>query len=155
MNLLELIIVLGDKKMDCVFCNEIKEKQILLETASFEVIFDIDPIQSGHLLIISKSHTDSITDLTSETLLELIILEKKIVEVLEDNFNILGVSIIQNNGKVMDDGTHFHVHVVPRYKEDKFWDNQAVIIKEIDINHLKQLLFIEGGLHANQKSKLQ
>ena len=126
--------------MKCIFCNEIKEEQILLETASFKVIFDSDPIQLGHLLIISKSHADSIIDFTSETLLELIILEKKIVEALENNFNILGVSIIQNNGKVMDDGTHFHVHVVPRYKEDKFWDNQAVARRNIDINHLKQVL---------------
>ena len=88
--------------MKCMFCNEIKEEQILLETASFKVIFDSDPIQLGHLLIISKSHADSIIDFTSETLLELIILEKKIVEALENNFNILGVSIIQNNGKVME-----------------------------------------------------
>ena len=140
MNWMELIIFLGVEKMKCIFCNEIKEEQILLETASFEVIFDIDPIQLGHLLIISKSHADSIIDFTSETLLELIILEKKIVEALENNFNILGVSIIQNNGKVMDDGTHFHVHVVPRYTEDKFWDNQTVVRRNIDINHLKQVL---------------
>ena len=140
MNWMELIIFLGVEKMKCIFCNEIKEEQILLETASFEVIFDIDPIQLGHLLIISKSHADSIIDFTSETLLELIILEKKIVEALENNFNILGVSIIQNNGKVMDDGTHFHVHVVPRYTEDKFWDNQTVAKRNIDINQLKQIL---------------
>ena len=140
MNWMELIIFLGVEKMKCIFCNEIKEEQILLETASFEVIFDIDPIQLGHLLIISKSHTESIIDLTSETLLELIILEKKIVEVLENNFDILGVSIIQNNGKVMDDGTHFHVHVVPRYTEDKFWDNQTVAKRNIYINQLKQIL---------------
>lgn len=126
--------------MKCIFCNEIKEEQILLETASFKVIFDSDPIQLGHLLIISKSHADSIIDFTSETLLELIILEKKIVEALENNFNISGVSIIQNNGKVMDDGTHFHVHVVPRYTEDKFWDNQTVAKRNIDINQLKQIL---------------
>jgi len=126
--------------MKCIFCNEIKEEQILLETASFEVIFDVDPIQLGHLLIISKAHTESIIDLTSETLLELIVLEKKIVKVLENNFDILGVSIIQNNGKVMDDGTHFHVHIVPRYIEDKFWDNQTVVRRNIDINHLKQVL---------------
>ena len=62
------------------------------------------------------------------------------MEVLENNFDILGVSIIQNNGKVMDDGTHFHVHVVPRYTEDKFWDNQTVVRRNIDINHLKQVL---------------
>ena len=140
MNWMELIIFLGVEKMKCIFCNEIKEEQILLETASFKVIFDSDPIQLGHLLIISKSHADSIIDFTSETLLELIILEKKIVEALENNFNILGVSIIQNNGKVMDDGTHFHVHVVPRYTEDKFWDNQTVAKRNIDINQLKQIL---------------
>lgn len=126
--------------MKCIFCNEIKEEQILLETTSFEVVFDIDPIQLGHLLIISKSHIDSIIELPSDILLELIILEKKIVEVLENNFNILGVSIIQNNGKVMDDGTHFHVHVVPRYTEDKFWDKQIVARRDIDINHLKRVL---------------
>lgn len=51
---------------------------------------------------------------------------------LEQNFPILGVSTIQNNGKVMDKGTHFHVHLVPRYADDGFWLNQKVFQHKID-----------------------
>lgn len=111
----------------CIFCNEIKPEQILFETDNFNVVFDIDPIQDGHLLIISKKHLTNLTELSKEYLLELVTLEHTLTRKLEKNFPLLGVSIIQNKGKTMDEGTHFHVHMVPRYAEDDFWSNQKVV----------------------------
>ena len=34
--------------------------------------------------------------------------------------------IIINDGSVMDKGVHFHVHVIPRYIDDGFWDHNKV-----------------------------
>ena len=62
------------------------------------------------------------------------------MHVLETNFPVLGVTIAQNNGRLMDPGTHFHVHVIPRYSEDGFWDTVHVEEKEFAVAQLKELL---------------
>lgn len=124
----------------CIFCHNIIEDQILTESDHFFVVFDIDPIQKGHLIIISKTHYTDIRQIPNEILLDLITIEKKIITIFEYYFETLGIRIIQNNGKIMDKGTHFHVHLIPRYKNDNFWDNQKINLKHIDISLLKEKL---------------
>lgn len=129
--------------MNCIFCEGIKEHQVLLETENYRVLFDIDPIQAGHLLIMTKSHFKSIIDLSDKLLIELFMIQKQLTTILEKNFHVDGVSIIQNNGEIMDEGTHFHVHIVPRYHDDQFWEHQQVIERPLSTNelakHLKML----------------
>lgn len=129
--------------MNCIFCEGIKEHQVLLETENYRVLFDIDPIQTGHLLIMTKSHFKSIIDLSDKLLIELFMIQKQLTTILEKNFHVDGVSIIQNNGEIMDEGTHFHVHIVPRYHDDQFWEHQQVIERPLLTNelakHLKML----------------
>lgn len=48
---------------ECLFCHHISEQQIPYQTEHFKLVFDIDPIQTGHLLLISKEHFDSLTQL--------------------------------------------------------------------------------------------
>lgn len=126
--------------MLCHFCETILPANYLKTTTHFYVVYDTDPIQQGHLLIISKSHDTNIRMLPKEVLHELIELEQELVEILETNFAVQGVSILQNNGKVMDEGTHFHVHVVPRYQNDAFWDNQHVPQQPLSLTKLTNLL---------------
>ena len=126
--------------MTCIFCEGIEEKQILLQTENYKVVLDIDPIQSGHLLIISKQHFMDVRELPDSTLIELFELQKRIVNVFDTHFSVDGVSVIQNNGSIMDEGTHFHIHIVPRYKGDDFWTQQEVNCRPILIQELvKQL----------------
>lgn len=128
--------------MNCVFCEGIEDCHVLLETENYKVVFDIDPIQIGHLLVISKAHFESIIELSEVLLVELISLQKQLIALLEKEFHVDGVSIIQNNGKIMDEGTHFHVHVVPRYHDDEFWEHQQVTEHPISTDDLvKQLKF--------------
>lgn len=47
--------------MTCIFCHQIEEIDILYQTEYFKVVWDIDPIQTGHLLIISKDHYDTLS----------------------------------------------------------------------------------------------
>lgn len=69
--------------------------------------------------------------------IELMDLEKSIIEILENHFSITSVSVIQNNGPIMDEGTHFHVHLIPRYIDDNFWDNQIVKEHKLSLQELK------------------
>lgn len=34
----------------------------------------------------------------------------------------IGFTIVSNNGFLMDEGTHYHCHLIPRYTGDGFWD---------------------------------
>lgn len=126
--------------MDCIFCDQISSREILKRTSNFKLVYDIDPIQEGHLLIISKEHYMNILEIPNTVLHELIELQKEIVSLLESNFSVEGVTIMQNNGRIMDEGTHFHVHVIPRYLEDSFWDNQQVFRHKLDLKKVKRLL---------------
>ncbi len=124
----------------CIFCQQIKSEQILSETEHFMVIFDINPVQTGHLLIVSKKHYMDIREMSDEVLFDLVKLEKNLVSKIYDIFEVDGVTIAQNNGSIMDIGTHCNVHVIPRYKNDGFWDNQKVVHHENDILKLKENL---------------
>lgn len=109
--------------MTCIFCDLISPEHVLLETAHFKLVFDIDPIQTGHLLIISKRHLMSLTELSAEERHDLIDLEAKLVGLLEAYLPISGVTLASNDKDLMDAGTHFHRHLIPRRVGDGFWDS--------------------------------
>lgn len=123
--------------MTCIFCHSITAAQILTETPHFKVVFDIDPIQQGHVLILSKEHIMDLRELSEEQVLERYELEKAIITILEQELLVDGVSVIQNNGSIMDEGTHFHVHLVPRYKDDDFWEHHIVKQKAASLETVK------------------
>ncbi|HER2227500.1 TPA: HIT domain-containing protein, partial [Streptococcus pyogenes] len=54
------------------FCHQLKANQLLTQSQYFKVVFDIDPIQKGHLLLISKDHYTSLTQLPKEVRYDLI-----------------------------------------------------------------------------------
>ncbi|MFC3928480.1 HIT family protein [Streptococcus caprae] len=107
--------------MTCVFCKLVKEKSIA-QSKCFYAIWDIDPIQEGHLLVIAKSHRMSIAELSSEERLDLLDFQEKLISCMEKQASVLGVTVVVNNGNVMDQDLHFHSHLLPRYVEDGFWD---------------------------------
>lgn len=125
---------------ECIFCFGLKENQIFLETDFFKVLLDKDPIQSGHILIVAKEHRMSLKELTAAELVDLIYLEKRLVTIIEDHFEVLGITVLQNDAGVMQQGTHFHVHIVPRYQNDGFYDNQVLEQHELLTDNLIQII---------------
>lgn len=129
---------IGD--MMCIFCNGLEKNQIIFGTKHFKVVFDINPEQEGHMLLISKDHYMNYIELPDEVVLDLIQLEKKLIQILENDMNIFGVSIIRNNGRVMDEGTHFHEHIIPRYEFDGFWDEDPTRPYPFDFKRFIRLI---------------
>ena len=124
----------------CIFCHHISEQDILYQTEHFKLVLDIDPIQTGHLLLISKDHYTSISQLPLPILHELVETQAYLVGLLEACLPIDGVTIASNDKDLMDDGTHFHVHLIPRIKGDGFWDK--IEIEELPLaieDFLKEL----------------
>ncbi|HFI0116261.1 TPA: HIT family protein [Streptococcus suis] len=119
--------------MTCIFCHQLKEEDILYQTEHFKVVWDIDPIQTGHLLIISKEHYDTLSQVPPAVRYELSDLEVLLTEKLCQILAIDGVTIACND-RLFDAGTHFHVHLIPRFQSDGFWDQMSLAQVQLDLN---------------------
>ncbi|MGQ7657599.1 HIT family protein [Streptococcus suis] len=125
--------------MTCIFCHQLKEEDILYQTEHFKVVWDIDPVQTGHLLIISKEHYDTLSQIPSTVRYELSDLEVFLTEKLCQALTIDGVTIACND-RLFDAGTHFHVHLIPRFRSDGFWYQISLAQVQFDLTHFLKAL---------------
>ncbi len=110
------------RKEDCIFCKiangEIPSKTIY-EDDMFKVILDLGPAAKGHALVIPKDHYANLFELPEETAADAMKLAKKMAEKMKENLQADGFNLVQNNGEVAGQTVnHFHMHLIPRYKED-------------------------------------
>ncbi|MFM0855300.1 HIT family protein [Streptococcus suis] len=119
--------------MTCIFCHQLKEEEILYQTEHFKVVWDIDPIQTGHLLIISKDHYDTLSQVPPTVRYELLDLEVFLTDKLCQALAIDGVTTACND-RLFDAGSHFHVHLIPRFQSDGFWDQISLAQVQLDLN---------------------
>ncbi|HFI0641374.1 TPA: HIT family protein [Streptococcus suis] len=125
--------------MTCIFCHQLKEEDILYQTEHFKVVWDIDPVQTGHLLIISKEHYDTLSQVPPAVRYELSDLEVFLTEKLCQTLAIDGVTIACND-RLFDAGTHFHVHLIPRLQSDGFWDQISLAQVQLDLHRFLKAL---------------
>lgn len=108
--------------MDCIFCKiangEIPSKT-LYEDADFRVILDLGPATRGHALILPKVHAENLYDLPEEVAAKVLPVAKRISTNMKEKLNCDGLNLVQNNGETAGQTVmHFHMHVIPRYKDD-------------------------------------
>jgi histidine triad (HIT) family protein len=111
------------KDENCIFCKltagEIPSTT-LYEDRDFCVILDLNPASKGHALIIAKEHYRNLYDLDEELAAKAYVLAQKMVRKLKDALHCDGFNIVQNNEAVAGQTVfHFHMHLIPRYKDDK------------------------------------
>ncbi|WP_393959385.1 MULTISPECIES: HIT family protein [Priestia] len=82
----------------------------------------------GHLLILPKKHIVEIDELDTERILAVMNAAKLMTKAVKTLFIPDGVTLSQNGG-MFNELTHFHMHVVPRYKEECFGDFYTQIPK--------------------------
>ena len=114
-----------------IFCKIINgdiPSYTIYEDDLVKVILDVNPKSKGHSLIIPKEHYKDLYDIPSNILCHIMEVSKKISELLNDKFNSLGITLMQNNG-IAQDVKHFHLHVIPVYKEEDNVDIEEVYKK--------------------------
>ena len=110
------------KDNNCIFCKiangEIPSRTIE-ENDMFRVVLDVGPATKGHALILPKEHYRNLFDLPEDVAAEAVKMAKKIALRMKDKLNCDGVNIVQNNEEAAGQTVfHFHMHVIPRYKDD-------------------------------------
>lgn len=102
-----------------IFCKiinaEIPSKTIY-EDEIVKVIMDVNPRSNGHSLIIPKKHYQDLYDIDEDILSHILIVAKKISTLLVEKLNCDGITLEENNG-ISQEVKHFHLHVIPKYKE--------------------------------------
>ena len=106
---------------DCIFCKiangEIPSKTIY-EDDIVRVFLDINPIATGHTLIVPKKHFTDLDDIDLETITHIMKVAKDIKKKLEEKLGAKGIKLVQNNG-VYQDVKHYHLHLIPDCKVPK------------------------------------
>ena len=108
--------------MDCIFCDIVKKKipaYKLYEDDDIISILDINPVSSGHSLIIPKKHYATFLETPKDILNKIMGKSYAIVEGITKAMNSEGYNLLINNnscsGQVIP---HIHIHVIPRKEND-------------------------------------
>jgi histidine triad (HIT) family protein len=110
--------------MECLGCNLANKNlpvYVVFEDDFVCCFLDHEPYNEGHMLILPKKHIydhDELDDDTAKSIMNASILLSKAIKIL---FNPDGITICQNGG-IFNELTHYHMHVVPRYKNQSFAD---------------------------------
>ncbi|MFO1128762.1 MAG: HIT domain-containing protein [Rhodospirillales bacterium] len=106
----------------CIFCRIIRG-----EVPSFRVyeddrslaFMDINPANPGHLLVIPKTHAETLFVLEEPWLSATIVVAGKVARAVRAAFAPDGLNIVQANGPgAAQSVLHFHWHVLPRRMDD-------------------------------------
>ncbi len=128
------------KDTNCIFCKiangEIPSKTIY-EDDAFRVILDIGPATKGHALILPKDHYADFFELPEDVARDAISVAKKVAPKMKANLHADGFNLVQNNGETAGQTVmHFHLHLIPRYKNDGqnlLWTPGEVSPEELDL----------------------
>ena len=103
---------------DCIFCKIIKGEIPCIKVCEDDkvlVFADINPIATGHTLIIPKNHAENIWEISADDLSAIHRASKQVADGIKKALNPLGVAVLQLNGKGVNQVVmHYHLHLIPR-----------------------------------------
>ena len=115
-------------KAKCLFCNK-EEEQLIKKYKFWKVLLNINQYYLGRIIVALNKHKEDFLDTEKEEREELFEIMNKIAKALKKLFNpdLLNYAILMNQEK------HLHLHIIPRYKEEKIFDN--VIFRDENFGH--------------------
>jgi histidine triad (HIT) family protein len=78
---------------------------------------DIRPLFKGHVLLVPRTHVETLADLPLELIEPLFARARELSGVMESELGAAGSFVAMNN-RVSQSVPHLHVHVVPRNRKD-------------------------------------
>jgi histidine triad (HIT) family protein len=107
---------------DCVFC-KIRDGQIpsmkVYEDDRTLCIMDINPLNSGHSLVITKGHAATLWEADEADLRAAIVTARRAALAIREVLKPDGLNVLQANGAAAFQSVpHFHLHLIPRWHND-------------------------------------
>jgi histidine triad (HIT) family protein len=118
-------------KEDCTFCNIVRGSVPCFKVFEDDIslaFLDHRPLFAGHSLFIVKSHIETLFDLPDSLLGALFTNVRILSQAVMQGMQAEGAFVAINN-RVSQSVPHFHVHIVPRRRQDGlkgfFWPRRA------------------------------
>ena len=107
---------------DCVFC-KLRDGQIpsmrIFEDDKTLAVMDINPLNSGHCLVITKTHAANLFEAGLDDLQAAIASAQRVALAIRDGLKPDGLNLLQANGAAAFQSVpHFHLHLIPRWTDD-------------------------------------
>ena len=107
---------------DCVFC-KIRDGQIpsakIYEDERTFAIMDINPLNPGHCLVITKAHAATLFESADADLAAALSAAKRVATAVRAALKPDGLNMLQANGAAAFQSVpHFHLHLIPRFTGD-------------------------------------
>lgn len=143
-------------EISCPFCMIVRGQanaEILYEGNSSLAFLDINPINFGHALIVSKEHYSDFNELPEDVLHEIVGAMRLVSKAIVDSVHPAGFNIFNNNGLAAGQSVfHFHFHVAPRYDGDGLKIRPQLKVYESPEQMAEYASIIRGKIQVNDKS---
>jgi histidine triad (HIT) family protein len=108
----------------CTFCDLIKgaaEVSVCHEDADSIAFMDIQPVNSGHVLVVPRVHYNSLLEVPPELGMHLFRVTMRLANAIRKVTDCDDMNIVVNSGAAAgQDEPHYHVHIIPRRHGDGF-----------------------------------
>ena len=102
--------------MECIFC---RIKDYVLGNELAYAVFDVMPVNKGHMLIIPKRHVQNYFEITAEEEAAMLDLLHKGQKLIEEKYHPDGYNFGVNCNRCAGQSVmHVHMHLIPRYEGD-------------------------------------
>lgn len=106
----------------CVFCKIIRGEipsARVLETPDAVAFLDVNPLNPGHTLLVSREHHPRLTELPDDLAARTASLLPRLCRAVQAATNAEGLNVVVNIGRVASQSVdHVHWHIIPRFTGD-------------------------------------
>jgi histidine triad (HIT) family protein len=107
---------------DCIFCKIVAGElpaQIVAEDEKTITFMDISPATRGHALVIPREHARDLLEIDPADLQATILAAQRLARRVHERLGADGMNLLNSRGSAAWQTVfHFHVHVIPRYRDD-------------------------------------
>ena len=113
------------KNSDCIICKLLSgnlEVSMVYQDDYCSAFMDIQPVNAGHMLVVSNRHAPYLADLKEEEGAQMFRVAQRLAAILRVGFvKCEGVNLFLADGQAAGQEVfHVHLHVFPRYVGDGF-----------------------------------
>ena len=107
----------------CIFCRIVAGQLPcfkLFEDETTIAFMDINPVNPGHALAVAKGHWPTVDVIPADVLGDVARTAQRVAKAALAALEPAGVNLLQSNGPGAGQSVpHLHVHILPRYPDDK------------------------------------
>lgn len=117
---------MNQTQLDCEFCLIVRgdaTADVVLDADQVLAFAPLEPAARGHILVIPKSHVPNFLDAPPDVLASVASAARVVALAAQRAFNPDAFNLITSAGEAASQTVfHLHVHVVPRWEDDRMGD---------------------------------